>query len=72
MSPWVKVTMTPSKEDLTTDPMTMTMMLIAQMAILATAMAMTVDKTKEVEVPTTRAMTMEVVLQLASREQTKS
>ena len=65
--------MTPTKEDLTTDPTMTMMMLINQMAILATATMMTVDKTKEAEVPTTtRTMTIEVILQLASRKQMKS
>ena len=63
--------MTPSKEDLT-DPMTTMTMLIAQMVTLATAVMTMVDKTEEVEVPTTRTMTTEVILQLASKEQTKS
>ena len=68
----MKVITTPSKEDLTTDPMTMMTMLIAQMVTLATAAMTMVDKTEEAEVPTTRTMTIEVVLQLASKEQTKS
>ena len=72
LSPWVKAMMTPSKEDLTTDPMTTMTMLIAQMVTLATAMMTMVDKTKEAEVPTSRTMTTEVVLQIASKEQTKS
>ena len=72
MSPWVKVITTPSKEVLTTDPMTTTTMLIAQMVTLATAVMTTVNKTEEAEVPTTRTMTIEVILQLASREQMKS
>ena len=63
---------TPSKEDLTMDPMTVTTMTIDQMVTLATATMKTVDKTKEAEVPTTRTMTTEVVLQLASKEQTRS
>ena len=71
LPPWVKVPMTPSKEDLTTDPTMITTMLIAQMVTLATAMMTTVDRTEEAEVPTTRTMTIEAILQLASKEQTK-
>ena len=72
LSPWVKATMTPTKEDLTTDPTTMMMMLMAQMAILATSIAMALNHAKEVEDPTMRTMTIEVVLQLAPRDQMKS
>ena len=73
LSPWVKVMMTlTTKENLTSDQM-ITMMLIAQMAILA--IAMTVDSTEGEIDPTMRIETMvttRVIPQLASREQMKS